>query len=143
MGKAAKQYLRDVDKQIVCPRSAKKAFLHQLENEVFFYAEHSEVSSDMLYEQFGFPEEVAREFLSEMGSQTTDRYNRIQKKLKYLIVGALAAAILFVAMIGARTKLLRQQLPDDEVVASISYEAEEDLFSWLPLRGLIFDSKGN
>lgn len=143
MGKAAKQYLREVDKQIICPSSAKKAFLRQLENEVFFYTKDSEVSLDMLYAQFGFPEEVAREFLSEMGAQTTDRYNRIQKKLKYLIVGTLAAILLFTAMIGVRTKLLRQQLPSAEVVASISYETEEDFFSWLPLRGLIYGSKNH
>lgn len=143
MSKAAKQYLREVDKQIICPSSAKKAFLRQLENEVYFYSKDSEVSLAMLYAQFGFPEEVAREFLSEMGVRTTDRYNRIQKKLKYLIVGALAAAILFTAMIGVRTNLLRQQLPSTEVVASISYETEKDFFSWLPLRGLIFVSKNH
>lgn len=144
MSKAPKQYLREVDKELVCPGSAKKAFLRQFKNEVFFFcSKHSEVSLDMLYTQFGLPEEVAYAFLSEMGIQTTDRCSRTQKRLRYLIAGALTVTILFTAIIGVRTKRLRQRLPSEELVASISYETEDDFFSRLPLRGLIFGSKNH
>lgn len=139
--KQYKQYLRAVEKEFLCPGSGEKAFLRQLEEEEFFFcADHSPVSLDQLRVQFGPPEAVAQEFLSEMGSQTAVRCNRLQRKPRCLTAALLAAVLLFAAVVGLHTKRLRQQLPEKELVASISYETEAEPVSWLPLRGFVFDS---
>ena len=52
--------------------------------------------------------------------------------------GRIQRAVIF----GMQTALVRQQLPNDDYVASITYENESDGFSIFPLRDLIFGDSG-
>lgn len=144
MSKAATLYLKKVNKQLKCPDSLKKDFMSQLEAEVLFYCDdHSDASEDQLRKQFGSPDDVAQEFLSEVGIRAVKQYNNSQRNLWSLIAGILFVVILFASVLGVRTQLLKQQLPNEEIVAAIIYETESDGFSWFPLQDFIFGSKEN
>lgn len=144
MRKAATLYLKKVNKQLKISNSLKKGFMSQLEDEVFFYCDdHNDASEDQLREQFGSPEDVAQEFLSEVWMQAVKRYKNSQWKLLCLIAGILFMLFLFAAVLGVRTQRLKQQLPNEEIVAAITYEEESDGFSWFPLRDFIFGGKEN
>lgn len=140
MNKSVKQYLKKINKQIHCPSSMKRTFLCQLEDEIFcFYADHDDVDIVTLSQDFGTPEVVAEEFLSNLSEQTISCCTKTRKRLLYLTLGMTLTAIIFVTILGVRTASLRQKMADEEFIASITYEKEpdDDTF-WLPFWHMIF-----
>ncbi len=68
-------YLREISKEITCPRSAKNFFLEELKNRIEeFQAEEPNLRKELLYDKFGSPREVAESFLNQ---------NDLNKKLLY------------------------------------------------------------
>ncbi len=62
---AARRYLKRVKRRLICPYSQKKAFLSQLEDELFLSGADSEDAGwDALVARFGTPENAADEFMS-------------------------------------------------------------------------------
>lgn len=143
MKNAAAQYLREVNKQLRCPNSIKKEFLHQLENEMqFFCSDHNGADFATLSEQFGPPDEMAEEFLSQLGEQAVLRCSRTRRKLQVLTIGVILTAVAFAVLIGVQITSLQQQLPEGEFIAAITYEEASDSGTpWLPSQGTIFGSK--
>ena len=69
------QYLKEIRKKIACPRLAKEAFLEELKNRIEeFQAEEPNLRTELLYDKFGSPCEVAESFLNQ---------NDLNKKLLY------------------------------------------------------------
>lgn len=143
MRSAAMQYIQEVNRQLLCPRSIKKPFLCQLEKEVScFCADHPDTTTEALIQAFGLPEEVVEEFLSELGGQTARRCANIRRQLFALAVGVILIASTLAAIIDSRTDTLRQTLPSEKIVASITYcEESENSSSYFPAQDTIFDSR--
>ena len=122
MSKAASQYLREVKKRIPCSGSQKTEFLCQLEAEVIYYCEdHDGVDFTILSEAFGSPEEVANDFLSELGGSLATRTNVFTKRFIYII--ATVITILAVG-ISIHTYYVQHKLSNVEYIESITYEGE-------------------
>lgn len=99
MNPAAKQYLRQVKKQLHCPRSLKNKFLQQLEDEFFLYCEENDLTDfDDLARNFGVPETVAKEFLSELDGETISKYYSHRGRLTLIAAGCLALLLLVVGI---------------------------------------------
>lgn len=145
MYSASRQYIRKVNRQLRCPMSIKKPFLRQLENEASrFCSRYSDANGAMLSQQFGTPEEVAKEFLSELGEQAVNRCTYTRNKLLRLTAGVILAAVILVMLIGTRTDLLKHMLPAKEFVVSISYDEEsEGSSSRIPLQDTIWGNQAN
>ena len=144
MQSPAAKYRKEVNKRIACPRVLKKAFLQQLEMEaLYFCSEHEDADVNMLYAQFGSPEEVADEFLSELNERTVEYYNSKSKRILRFTMAVLFAAAAVLTVLGVRKYNLQKKLTAEEFIASITYEKESDSdhFWFLP-KDTIFSSNG-
>lgn len=125
MNKAASQYLREVKKRIHCSHSRKTEFLCQLEDEVdFFCEEHDGSNLTSLSERFGSPDDIAREFLDELGLQAVSSSNRKRQHILYFAVSILMTIAVFVAVVEIYTYYQQQQVLDGFYVESITYEED-------------------
>ena len=125
MSKAASQYLREVKKRIHCSSSQKTEFLCQLEDEVFLYCEdHGNVDIDGLSERFGSPEEVANDFLSELGTSALNKANSIGRSILYLTSIFVIIGIILIATIEIYTFYEQQKMPDVYFNEAVTYEEE-------------------
>lgn len=118
-------YLRQLEKQLPCPRAVREPFLKQLRDELeHFCCRNPEADASMLAECFGSPETVAKEFLAETNPETIA--TNYQKRSKVLI----ATVSLVLLVLGAMGLMTNQktatQLPSSEsqVIASIVYAQE-------------------
>ena len=125
MSKAASQYLREVKKRIPCSGSQKTEFLCQLEAEVIYYCEdHNDVNFSSLTKYFGDPEDVARDFLSELGESTLTKSNDIKQHLIRIALLIVIVVIIFVAGIRIYTDYKQQQALDGFYIEEITYEGD-------------------
>ena len=125
MSTAASQYLREVKKRIPCSGSQKTEFLCQLEAEVIYYCEdHDYVDLATLSEYFGNPEDVARDFLSELGESTLTKTNDIKQRLIYFAILIVLMIAILVASVSIYTDYKQQQALDTYYIESITYEGE-------------------
>ena len=125
MSKAASQYLREVKKRIPCSGSQKMEFLCQLEAEVIYYCEdHENVDFAALAECFGQPDEVANDFLSELGSNTINKASLIRQRVMYLSVFTIVMATLIAAGVKIYAAYKQQQALEGYYIESITYEGE-------------------
>lgn len=125
MNKAASQYLREVKKRIHCSRSLKTEFLFQLEDEVDFFCEDFDgVDFAALEKRFGKPEDVAKEFLSELGGSALTKANRFQRSLAYLFIIVVITAAILAFGVSVYTDYKQQKALDSYYVESITYEGE-------------------
>ncbi len=91
----ARRYLRQVKRRLICPYRQKKAFLSQLEDELFLFGEDSEDAGwDALVAQFGTPENMADEFMAELEPGALWKYQRRKINLMFAVVCVTAALIL-------------------------------------------------
>lgn len=125
MSTAASQYLREVKKRIHCSSSQKTEFLCQLEAEVIYYCEdHDDVDFSSLAEYFGNPEDVARDFLSELGESTLTKTNDIKQRLIHATFLIVIIATMFVAAVRIYTDYKQQQALDVEYIEAITFEGD-------------------
>lgn len=141
MSNVATAYLREIDRQIVCPKYLKKRFLCQLKNEVYFFCEdHGDVNTNSIQERFGRPEDVAQAFLLEVGPKTVKWCNTVRRWILFIIIAILLPMISLASYLEIRVQMLQHQFPNEEHVAYIMYEdtwAESTLF---PQKGFIFEN---
>ena len=119
MSKSASQYLREVKKRIPCSGSQKTEFLCQLEAEVIYYCEdHDNVDFAILSEYFGSPDDVARDFLAELGESTLSE--TIDNKQRLIRIAILI--VIVVAGVSIYTDYKQQQALDTYYIESITQE---------------------
>lgn len=93
--KTVKNYLRDIGKRMSCSGSLRHVLLGELRSRVYdFAAERSAVTFEVLCEQFGTPEQVAR------GFDCTEMTENIKKRAKKYFGTKIAAITLAVALVG-------------------------------------------
>lgn len=125
MSTAASQYLREVKKRIPCSGSQKAEFLCQLEAEVIYYCEdHDDVDFVALSECFGSPEEIASDFLSELGANSINRATLAKQRAQYAAILILVITIVLVSGIIIYTAYKQQQALDVHYIESITYEGD-------------------
>lgn len=125
MNKAASQYLREVKKRIHCSRSLKTEFLFQLEDEVDFFCEDFDgVDFSILSERFGTPDDVAREFLTELGLEVVSSASRKRQHILYFAVSVIFLIAVFSAVVEIYTNYQQKQALDGYYVESITYEED-------------------
>ena len=125
MSTAASQYLREVKKRIPCSGSQKTEFLCQLEAEVIYYCEdHDDVDFVALSECFGRPEDVAKDFLSELGESSLTRANNFKQHLICITILIVIMATVLVAGVSIYTDYKQQQALDVYYIEEITYEGE-------------------
>ena len=122
MNQAAVRYLKAVKRKIHCSRSLKTEFLCQLEDEVCLYCDdHHDADFSSLAERFGTPEDVAKDFVSELGDSAVTWYAAVKERLSYLVA---AIIILAIVGIGIHTYIVQHALLDGAYVESITYEGD-------------------
>lgn len=119
-------YLRQLEKQLPCPRTIREPFLQQLKKELeHFCSRNPKVNENMLVECFGPPENVAREFLAETNPETMAI--NLRKRSKMVIV----AVSMVLLVLGTMGLMINQRpaagMPSNEsqVIASIMYTQED------------------
>lgn len=92
---------------------------------MFLYCEdHSNVDIDVLSARFGSPEEVANDFLSELGISTLNKANSIGRSTLYLASIFVIIGIILIATIEIYTFYEQQKKPDVYFNEAVTYEEE-------------------
>lgn len=95
MNRAAKQYLRQVKKNLYCPKHLSREFLRQLEDDIScFCEEQKQAVYGQLLEVFGDPKDVAADFFSGLDARTVSRYSYRRLKVTYSLLAVVLAAAL-------------------------------------------------
>ena len=125
MSTAASQYLREVKKRIHYSGSQKTEFLCQLEAEVIYYCEdHNDVDFATLSACFGTPEDIADNFISELGTDEVRKIGRTRKRILYLIATFIIVTTILVIGVELYTYHIQQKFEDVQFIESITYEGE-------------------
>ena len=96
-----------------------------MEAEVIYYCEdHNDVNFSSLTKYFGDPEDVARDFLSELGESTLTKSNDIKQHLIRIALLIVIVVIIFVAGIRIYTDYKQQQALDGFYIEEITYEGD-------------------
>ena len=96
-----------------------------MEAEVIYYCEdHENVDFAALAECFGQPDEVANDFLSELGSKTINKASLIRRRVMYLSVFTIVMATLIAAGVKIYAAYKQQQALEGYYIESITYEGE-------------------
>lgn len=93
-----------------------------MESEVIYYCEdHDNVDVAALSECFGKPEDVAKDFLSELGESAAVEANSIKLKIVYFLL-----AIITIVVVGSIIHIgyVQHTLLNTEFIESITYEGE-------------------
>lgn len=96
-----------------------------MEAEVIYYCEdHDSVDFAALSDCFGSPEEVANDFLSELGSNAMNKANLVKQRI--LLVSAIFIIMAIVSFLGIsiHTYYVQQTVLDSHYIESITYEGE-------------------
>ena len=112
-----------------------------MEGEVdFFCEEHNKADYAVLAQHFGSPEDIAKEFLSELGGCTNNQIDRVRRCTLYITASIAIAAILFAAGAAIYTNYKQQKVLDGYFVESITYESDVQSYITLPPCEVICDS---
>ncbi len=96
-----------------------------MESEVGYYCEdYNDVNFAMLSAHFGNPEDVARDFIAELGESTITKSNSVKQRLLHLTFAVLILAAVLVASMVTYTHYKQQQTLDVHYIESITYEAD-------------------
>lgn len=105
---------------------AKREFLRQLEDEINYYCEdHGDADLSELEQRFGLPEDIARDFQTELDVYSASKANsRVQSRFKFAAVTVLLVVIVLVAGVEIGTRLKQQKIMDFFYIDEITYEGE-------------------
>lgn len=96
-----------------------------MEDEVDFFCEDFEgVDFAALEKRFGKPEDVAKEFLSELGGSALTKANRFQRSLAYLFIIVVITAAILAFGVSVYTDYKQQKALDSYYIESITYEGD-------------------
>lgn len=96
-----------------------------MEAEVIYYCEdHDDVDFAMLSECFGNPEDVANDFLSEIGVQAVNTSNRTKQYILCFFISLAVVITIIAAVLETYTNYKQQQALDGYFVESITYVGE-------------------
>ena len=123
MNKVAERYLRAVRKALHCPGRQGKQLLHQLGEDIDEYCEeHLDATEEALCCRFGTPEDVAADFVEDLGGSIAVN---IQRRRSRIATALIVLLVLIVGAVTARQIWIQQLLLDFHWVESITYEADE------------------
>ncbi|MGN0486010.1 MAG: DUF6120 family protein [Acutalibacteraceae bacterium] len=78
--KEAKEYIAEMNKNLLCPASEKRSMVEDFQNMVFDYIEENSVTDIAeVYQQFGAPKEIARQLLCDIDPQHVKKMVNIRK----------------------------------------------------------------
>lgn len=133
MRKAASKYLREVKKNLRCPYSLRAEFLNQLADELFLYCEeHDDVDTADLSAHFGLPEDVAKEFMAELGGKAAGTVSQARQRILCLTAALVIIAAAVVAAVNVYTAYKQYKILDGYYIEAITYEEETNPFSTAP-----------
>lgn len=93
-----------------------------MEAEVIYYCEdHNDVDFATLSKYFGKPEDVAKDFLSELGESAAVEASSNKQKLIYFLITIVSIVVVGLAI---HISYLQHALPDVQYIESITYEGE-------------------
>lgn len=96
-----------------------------MEDEVYLYSEsHKNVDISTLSERFGEPEEVAREFLNELGINEINRAYYFRQRFLIVTVAIIISVILLVSAVEVLTCFKQQRALNGHYTDSITYVGE-------------------
>ncbi len=125
MNKVAAHYLRAVRKALHCPGRQGKQLLHQLGEDIEEYCEeHPDATEEALCRRFGAPEDVAADFVEDLGGSIAVN---IQRRRNRIVTAVIVVLVLVAGAVTARQIWIQQLLLDMHWVESITYIADEPL----------------
>lgn len=125
MNKVAERYLRAVRKALHCPGRQGKRLLRQLSEDIEEYCEeHPDATEEELCRRFGTPEDVAADFVEDLGGSIAVN---IQRRRNRIVTAVIVVLVLVAGAVTVRQIWIQQLLLDFHWVESITYEADEPL----------------
>lgn len=125
MNKPARAYLRAVRRALRCPGRQGKQLLHQLSEDIEEYCEeHPDATEETLCRRFGTPEDVAADFVEDLGGSIAVN---IQRRRNRIVTAVIVVLVLVAGAVTVRQIWIQQLLLDFHWVESITYEADEPL----------------
>lgn len=92
------QYIRSIQKALPCSRTEKKQITDALRGTVLtFMEDHPDATVDSLYLSFGTPEQYAKEYLSQLSTETLS--HRKRKASLAVVFVAVICLVLIAALI--------------------------------------------
>ena len=99
MRKEAVRYVKEVKRQMLCPKKMKNDMLLSLENSIMDYMEeHPEASAQEIETHFGKPQQIAVEYIASLDQNELRKEIQKSKLIKKMIV-FLAVGILLIAAV--------------------------------------------
>ena len=109
-----------------------------MEDEVCLYCDdHTEADYSGLVQRFGAPEDVAKDFVSELSGSAITRYTALKGNILYIVA---AIVITLLVGIGIHTYYVQHTLLDGNYVESITYEGDAIPCITGPTYSVEFDS---
>ena len=125
MNKVAERYLRAVRKALHCPGRQGKRLLRQLSEDIEEYCEeHPDATEEELCRRFGTPEDVAADFVEDLGGSIAVN---VQRRRNRIVTAVIVVLVLVAGAVTVRQIWIQQLLLDFHWVESITYEADEPL----------------
>lgn len=93
---------------------------------------HDDIDINRLSAHFGSPEELADEFLSELGMNAVTKSNYIKQKLLYITAIAFIVATALIAITSSYTFYKQQQALDGHYIEAITYEEDKNPYATAP-----------
>lgn len=125
MNKVAERYLRAVRKALHCPGRQGKRLLRQLSEDIEEYCEeHPDATEEELCRRFGTPEDVAADFVEDLGGSIAVN---IQRRRNRIVTAVIVVLVLVAGAVTVRQIWIQQLLLDMHWVESITYIADEPL----------------
>ena len=125
MNKVAERYLRAVRKALHCPGRQGKRLLRQLSEDIEEYCEeHPDATEEELCRRFGTPENVAVDFVEDLGGSIAVN---IQRRRNRIVTAVIVVLVLVAGAVTVRQIWIQQLFLNSYWVESITYEADEPL----------------
>ena len=125
MNKPARAYLRAVRRALRCPGRQGKQLLRQLSEDIEEYCEeHPDATEEELCRRFGTPEDVAADFVEDLGGSIAVN---VQRRRNRIVTAVIVVLVLVAGAVTARQIWIQQLFLDSYWVESITYEADKPL----------------
>lgn len=123
--KGLRRYYRAIRRRLICPRALRRQTLENLQSNVAEYLEgHPGAAMADIEAHFGTPESFANDVLCTLEPQEIRSYARKWKLVRILMVGAVAAALIWLTAICILTIIDASREPP--VVVTIGPAVETD-----------------
>lgn len=117
MNKICKQYIKEIKAMFPIKSKKERAYIKNLSRDIDDYCvEENVTSKEQLYENYGNPIDVAREYLSAMGIDYVMKKIKIAKYIKALVSVLIAAVLVLTSTICIYTYSIYQMEKRQEVV---------------------------